>query len=46
MKIYLQGFNMKELKDIIRYIKSVKAHRNSRIVLVTFVPPRKMSRGR
>ncbi len=32
--IHLKGFNMAELKDIIGYIRSVEAHRESRVVLV------------
>ena len=39
MDIHLQGFNMEELKDIIGYIRSVEAHRTSRIVLVNFDAP-------
>ena len=37
--IHLKGFNMKELKDIIEYIRSVEAHRESRVVLVNFDVP-------
>lgn len=37
--IHLKGFNMKELKDIIEYIRSVEAHRESRVVLVNFDAP-------
>ncbi len=37
--IHLKGFNMEELKDIIGYIRSVEAHRESRVVLVNFFAP-------
>ena len=37
--IHLKGFNMAELKDIIGYIRSVEAHRESRVVLVNFFAP-------
>lgn len=39
MDIHLQGFNMEELKDIIGYIRSVEAHRTSRVVLVNLDAP-------
>ena len=37
--IHLKGFNMEELKDIIEYIRSVEAHRKSRVVLVNLDAP-------
>ena len=37
--IHLKGFTMEELKDIIGYIRSVEAHRESRVVLVKIVAP-------
>ncbi len=37
--IHLKGFTMEELKDIIGYIRSVEAHRESRVVLVNIVAP-------
>lgn len=37
--IHLKGFNMAELKDIIGYIRSVEAHRESRVVLVNLDTP-------
>lgn len=39
VNIRLEGFTMEELKDIIGYIRSVEAHRESRIVYVTFDVP-------
>ncbi len=35
-EICLEGFTLEELKDIVGYIRSVEAHRESRMVLVTF----------
>jgi len=37
--IHLEGFTMKELKDIIEYIRSVEAHRESRKVIVNIDAP-------
>ena len=37
--IHLKDFTMEELKDIIGYIRSVEAHRESRVVLVKIVAP-------
>ena len=39
MDIHLEGFTMKELKDIIEYIRSVEAHRESRKVIVNIDAP-------
>jgi len=39
VNICLEGFTMEELKDMIGYIRSVEAHRESRIVFVTFDVP-------
>ena len=37
--IHLKGFTMEELNDIIGYIRSVEAHRKSKIVLVSIDAP-------
>jgi len=37
--IHLEGFTMEELKDIIVYIRSVEAHRESRLVKVSLDVP-------
>lgn len=37
--IRLEGFTTEELKDIIGYIRSVEAHRESRLVLVNLDVP-------
>jgi len=37
--IHLKGFTMEELKDIIGYIRSVEAHRESRVVFVNIDAP-------
>jgi len=37
--IHLEGFTMEELKDIIVYIRSVEAHRESRMVKVSLDVP-------
>ena len=39
MDIHLEGFTMEELKDIIVYIRSVEAHRESRLVKVSLDVP-------
>ncbi len=39
MDIHLKGFTMEEIKDIIGYIRSVEAHRESRVVLVNIDAP-------
>ncbi|GAH27968.1 unnamed protein product [marine sediment metagenome] len=37
--IHLEGFTMEELKDIIGYIRSVEAHRESRKIMVNIDAP-------
>jgi len=37
--IHLKGFTMEEVKDIIGYIRSVEAHRESRFVFVNIGDP-------
>lgn len=39
VEIHLEGFTMEELKDIIGYMRSVEAHRESRKIIVAMDVP-------